>query len=330
MSAVELLPAVFLIAGVTLAVLVFLGYGLTALLLPPELAKEGVWWTPFVGYTFASVVYHALNVQFLDGRRSTLVLLVLGAIANIVAFKLHRRVQLPPLRVSGALFAVMTVIYLVGVAPLASVGALTAISRNYDLIDIYDSAAAYVLDYPVSQILTASPPNPLARLVAGPVPLSNGWGLMYVHALASLMTDRSPIETQTPVFSFLHSLLVPAAYIFLRRAVDQRRGIALVISAALGLQGMLLSMLFIGLGNHTAILALLPLIFTAAFLAIDRTNVRTAAFAGLMLSNIPLTYWAAFPFFVPPVLLYLVLAPTSPIVRRLRALSPRLQTILGR
>jgi hypothetical protein len=306
---VALLATALLIGGITLAGLTFLGYGLTRLVLPPAFSREGLLWTPFVGYTFASIVCHALNVDLLSGTRTMQLLFGLGAIANGLGFAFGRPISSPPRRSLFVLLGVTLAAFVIGVAPLGAIGQLTAIGKNYDLIDIYDATAAYLLDYPVHSVLANSPPNPLARLVVGPVTLSNGWGLSYLHAMASLLTDRSAIETQTPVFSLMHALVVPAAFVFLRRSAGFGNGLALAASAALGLHGLLLSIAFIGLGNHTAILALLPLIFASTFLAIDELSPRSVAFAGLMLTNIPLTYWAAFPFYLPPVLVYACIGP---------------------
>jgi hypothetical protein len=305
------------ICVVTVAALVFLGYGLTGLLLPRALSAEGLLWTPFVGYTVAGIVYHALNVLFLDGRRATVALFVIAAVLLGLAVARRRRVSAPSLRVCVGLLLISLVVLLIAIAPLAAIGQLTAISVNHDLIDIYDATAAYVIDYPVVSILSSSPPNPLARLVTGPIVLSNGWGLSYVHAMASILTTRSTIETQTPVFSLMAALLVPAMFIFLRKATTLPTWLALATSCALGLHGMLLSILLIGLGNHTAILALLPVIFTSTFLAVDERRPLSVAFAGLMLANLPLTYWAAFAFYVPPVLVYAVLGTLWPLVTRL-------------
>jgi hypothetical protein len=316
------------IGVVTVAALVFLGYGLTGLLLPRALSAEGLLWTPFVGYTVASIVYHALNVPLLDGRRTTVVLFAVGAAMFGLAVVRSRPVSAPPTRVCVALIVISLVVFLVGVGPLAAIGQLTAISVNHDLIDIYDATAAYVIDYPVVSIVSSSPPNPLARLITGPIVLSNGWGLSYVHAMASILTARSTIETQTPVFGLMDALLVPAMFIFLRRATALPTWLALATGSALGLHGMLLSILFIGLGNHTAILGLLPVIFTSTFLALDERRPQSIAFAGLMLANLPLTYWAAFAFYVPPVLVYAVLGPLWPFLTRAThpTLWPRVAT----
>lgn len=166
-------------------------------------------------------------------------------------------------------------------APLLAIGQLTAISKNYDVIDIYDATAAYVIDFPVNAILSRSPPNPLPSLVVSPGTLSNGWGLSYLHALASVLANRSPIETQPVVFGLMHALLVPAAFIFARRMLGFSPWLA-TLAAVLGVHGMLLSLIFIGLGNHTAILALLPLTLVSSFLAIDRRGAREIALAGVM------------------------------------------------
>jgi len=316
----EVLTAALLIGVISLIVLAFLGYGVTRLLLPTALSDEAVLWTPFVGYTLASIVYHALNVQFLSGLQSTQILLLLGTIITALSLIFGRALARPPTRVLVCLCAAGVVTFVIGVAPLVAIGQLTAIAKNYDLIDIYDATAAYIRDFPVNSILTSAPPNPLARLIAGPITLSNGWGLSYLHALASIVTDRSPIETQAPVFSLTHALLIPATYVFARRALHLTPWIAVVASVGLGLHGMLLSIVLIGLGNHTAILALLPLIFTSTFLALDDRRPGTVLFAGLMLTNIPLTYWAAFPFYIPPVLVYTLIGPHSPL-RRLRPVA---------
>jgi hypothetical protein len=316
-AAIQLILEVLLVGAATLLILAGLGYGPTRILLPSALAEEGVLWTPFVGYTFASIVFHALNVQFLDGLRTAVVLLSLGVIATGVAAFVRRSIGSPPPTVFWIIVLASSVAFLMGVAPLLAIGELTAIGKNYDVIDIYDAVAAYVIDYPVNSILSSSPPNPLAQLIAGPIPLSNGWGLSYLHALSSMLTMQSPVETQTPVFSVMHALVVPASFIFLRRTVGLSNWFALAISALLGVHGMLLSMLFIGLGNHTAMLALLPVVFASTFLAIDERTRRSAIFAGFVLTNIPLTYWAAFPFFLPPVFVYVLIGPGWPVVRRL-------------
>jgi hypothetical protein len=300
------------ICVVTLATLTFLGYGLTRLLMPRSLSPEGLLWTPFVGFTLASIVYHALNIAYLDVRQATAVLFAIAAVFGGVALIRGRHIAAPSAPIFGGLMLVSVLVLFASLAPLAAIGHLTAISMNHDLIDIYDAAAAYVIDHPVASILSESQPNPLATLVAGPIVLSNGWGLTYVHALASILTNRSTIETQTPVFSVTHALIVPAVYVLLRRAAIFPSWLALAASAALGVHGMLLSVLLIGLGNHTVMLALLPLLLVATFIAIDERSAQSVALAGLMVANIPLTYWVAFAFYLPPVVVYALLGPTSP------------------
>src|SRR6185437_2782953 len=93
-----------------------------------------------------------------------------------------------------ALLGLVTVVYFSGLAPLVGQGALTAIGKNWDLTDIYDPTAAYVIDHPVSRIVADSPANPLALSVTSRSTLTNGWGLSYLHALASLLSVPSTTE----------------------------------------------------------------------------------------------------------------------------------------
>jgi hypothetical protein len=303
----DLLFQAAMIAATTLVAMTYLGYGLSRLLVPRRSASDVLLWAPFVGYAVMSVVFHALNIDLMNGRHTTVVLFAVATAANVTVCLTRRRLELPPGRLSASLFGITVAAFLIGVAPVLSIGSLTAIGKNYDLIDVYDATAAYVIDYSVASIRGASPPNPLANLVVGEVTMSNGWGLSYLHALASILTGYSTVETQTPVFSLMHALIVPASFLFFHRTMALSPRLAVVLGAGLGLHGALLSMLFIGLGNHIAILTLLPLILASTFSAMDDRRWRIVALAIIMVSNIPLTYWPTFAFFLPAAFAYAML-----------------------
>ena len=296
-----------LIYGVALATLAFLGLGLTRLILPQPFRADALIWSPFVGYTFMSIGFHVLNVGFLDGRRSAAILLVLALAALIASYVRRRSVPRADVRWLAGLAGLVTLSYFAGLAPLTSIGSLTAVGKNWDLIDIYDPTAAYVLDHPVSRIVSDSPPNPLALSVTSSSTLSNGWGLSYLHALVSFLSLRSPIETQAPVMSLMHALMIASIFIFCRRSLGLRAWLSLAISAAVACQALIVWTLLHGLGNHIAALAVLPLLFASTILALNTRKLTHIAFAAFMLTNLPLSYWAAFAFFVPPMLAYAVL-----------------------
>ncbi|HVA23407.1 MAG TPA: hypothetical protein VMW62_03365 [Chloroflexota bacterium] len=304
---IALLTGAAVIYGVTLAALIFLGLGLTRLILPAAFGAETLIWSPFVGYTFMAIGFHMLNVQFLSGFVTAIILLVLAGVALIASFVVRRPQSWGSAALAASLLAVVTAVYFVGLAPLASQGALTAIGKNWDLIDIYDPTAAYVIDHPVSQIVSASPPNPLALSVTSPSTLSNGWGPSYLQALATILSRHSPIETQAPIMSLMHALMVPALFVLFRRTLGLKTWLSLIISAALATQALIVWTLLHGLGNNIAILAMLPLVFASSILALNTRKVGAIAFAAFMLTNIPLTYWSAFAFYIPPMVLYVVL-----------------------
>jgi hypothetical protein len=311
-TSIQLVLASTAIAIVALAALTYLGYGLGRLLLPKALSADPLVWLPILGYTLLTIVYHFVNVYWLDGRRTAVVLFGFATLLNLIGWRAGRVIPWPPSRIYAWVVAATFAAFVLSLVPLFAIGQLTAIGKNYDLTDVYDPEASYVLDYPVTSILAQSPPNPLIHTITSPVALSNGWGLTYFHAVTSVLTGQSPVETQTPVFGLMHALMLSTTFVFLRRAVGLSSWLALAISAGLAAHGLILSMLFIGLGNHIAILALLPLIFASTIRAIDYPNRRSITLAVFMLTNIPLTYWSAFAFYVPPVLVYAVIG------RRLR------------
>lgn len=300
----ELLTSAAVIYGVTLLALTFLGLGLTRLMLPRAFAPEALIWSPFVGYTFMAIGFHILNVRFLSGRDSAFIIFGLAAAALLASFIRRRPWRWPSIGVSAGLLTIVAAVYLAGLAPLLSQGVLTAIGKNWDLIDIYDPTAAYVIDHPVARIVTDSPANPLALSVTSKSTLSNGWGLSYLQALATILSGHSPIETQAPVMSLMHALMVPALFILFRRTLGLKTWLSLVISTALASQALIVWTLMHGLGNHIAILALLPLVFASSILALNQRRRDTIIFAAFMLTNIPLTYWSAFAFYLPPIVLY--------------------------
>ncbi|MHB8621227.1 MAG: hypothetical protein ACYDAG_16955, partial [Chloroflexota bacterium] len=301
-----LLGSATIYAG-TLVALVFLGHGLTRFLLPKQLQAEGLIWTPFIGYTFMSIVFHILNVQFLDGRRVTAILFALATIINVAAIVTRRPHGRTSWRLLATLMALTTAVYAITLVPMFAIGHLTAIGKNLDLIDIYDPTAAYVMGHPVNSMVAGNPPNPLVLTVTSGGVLSNGWGFSYLQAMASILLQRSPIQTQTPIVSLMHALMLPALFIFFRRTVGVRKPVALAIATAVAVHGLILSMLYMGLGNHIAMLAMMPLVLAATFTAISARRPRGMILAAFMVTNIPLTYWTAFAFFLPPVAIYAVI-----------------------
>ena len=303
----DLLTSAAVIYGVTLLALIFLGLGLTRLLLPEAFANEALLWSPFVGYTFMAIGFHALNVELFSGRVAAAILLGLAALALAASFAVRRPWRWPSMGVTAGLLTVVAALYVGGLAPLLNQGALTAIGKNWDLVDIYDPTVSYVIDHPVNRIVADSPANPLTLSVTSPSTLSNGWGLSYLQALATMFSGHSPIQTQAPVMSLMHALMVVALFIFFRRTLGMKPWLSLAVGAAVATQALIVWSLMHGLGNHIAILALLPLVFASSILALNQRSPRNIAFAAFMLTTIPLTYWSAFAFYLPPMVLYVFL-----------------------
>jgi hypothetical protein len=303
----DVLAGAILILAITLGALTYVGYGVTRLLLPLSFRSEAVLWMPFVGYTLLAIVFHFLNISLLDGGRTTIALLIIATAVNVFALRARGSAPLPPpsWRVVACVAGVFFAVYLLGVAPLFKLGNLTAIGKSLDIVDVYDATASYAMDYPLASMVSQSPPNPLVLNVTKPSTLSNGWGYAYLQVMSSLLTGRSPIETQAPTMSLVHALMVPALFVFLS-AFRWRWWLSLAAAAGLGLHPLILAFLLQGLGNHMVSLATLPLVLMSTLLAINKRTLKHVVFAGFMLTNIPLSYWVTFPYYLAPIAAYLL------------------------
>ncbi|MBI4497994.1 MAG: hypothetical protein HY689_08865 [Chloroflexi bacterium] len=295
---------------VTLALLVYTGYGPTALLVPAPLRRYGWLLAPGVGYCWFAIAASFLNSTLLPMTWATALILALATAANLWAWR-----RLPAggrgfpfaLREQGVVAALALVPYLLGVLPLLHAGSTAFVGVQWDL-EVYLPITEYLKRYAISVRLEA-PPNPLvASLNAADFRGGSGWGFSYLEAGVGVLLGWPSYLTFRPLLVAVLCLSVPGWYVLARAALGAGRPAALLAAALWSIQGLSLWVASMGLAGHTASYGLLPLALALTAVALDTGERRAIVLAGSAVAGLVLTFYTgALPFYVLPTAAWLAL-----------------------
>src|SRR5690606_29385394 len=133
-----------------LAFCIYVGWGASGIALPRMLRPHAALLTPIVGYAIACWIGFMGVSTVLNLKWSLIITLLLATILNIWAWKKGLRPRPKIWLREWALFALLLVTLVVGVAPLLQYGYITVIGQGWDT-ESYLPMAQHMIDYPLSQ-----------------------------------------------------------------------------------------------------------------------------------------------------------------------------------
>ncbi|MGQ9676368.1 MAG: hypothetical protein ACUVX1_11970 [Chloroflexota bacterium] len=274
--------------------LMFVGYGVTRLLLPVCLWRWRLLVVPFIGYACLALLFRLLNTYVLTGEQCTITALALAALVNLYVLLTRRKSnaqaawnqELAPILVSIGVYAA-------AVVPLVSYGFLTAIGTNGD-VEQYLSGAEYVKRFALPSVASAAP-NPFRdfHLFLATKYYTGDMGFTYVLSFVAAVLGWSALAAFAATIAFFLALNVLAAYTVSRAAFHLSRFASTFACLVVGLNGLLLWSAFFNFGRQIAVLSLLPLAVLALKVALQHPSRRSALFVGLLFAAVAITYWPA-------------------------------------
>lgn len=279
------------------------GWGLTRLALPSTLLPFRQLLTPLVGYATA-VVTGYWSVRTVFGLNVALPILLLVCTAlNIFAWRrtgapFTRQPSSQVTRIEeGALLLLILATITVGVTPLIRYNQSAAIGGGWD-IEVALPMARYLERAPINAIATM-PDNPLRDLVAHPPRISHNIGFAIWQGCVDLLGGFEAFDTFTPLIAWLRGMGVLAVYLWLRVTLGLRMWAALIGSAWVSANALLLWISYFNFEKQLAGFLLIPfglVIGMATVEEIARNRLaawRSALLGSVMLAALPVVYYPA-------------------------------------
>lgn len=286
-----------LLGAAMLGALFYFGYGATQLFAPRALGPYFLLLIPFAGMALVIVWdYAALALNF-DLTQATWALVIGAGILNLIAWRRTRHTtEIPSLRdqwrTTRWVFPFALIAFGAAVAPLWRYGYLTIIGENWDY-EFYLPLADYLRVFPTALLATA-PSNPLLNIILSRHILPLPMGFSYLQASLDTLLNLQALDTFAILLGVLRALGVGAAFLFFRAALKMSERAALVASAFVALNGLLLWFTYWNFGLHLTALALLPVALTLGINALQaRSDGRSLVAAGLFLGALNVTYHPA-------------------------------------
>ncbi len=320
-----LLQSIALSAGFV-AVLLFLGFGVTQFLLPAALRAWRLLIMPFTGMAIVIVWDYILLFFGLNLTIATLLLLVVVIPINLLAARprrletaatqgetglrrfgekqsaeadlaLSRRDFSRPVttsigfgwgRVEWFLLGAAVITFLAGIAPLLRYGYNTLIGENWDY-EFYLILADALKTLPTGALAQA-PSNPLMNIVLSrhifPLPM----GFSYLQSSLDVLFGLEAFDSFTVLITLLRALGVISPFILFRATFKMTPRSALIASALLALNGLLLWATYWDYGLHLTSLALLPVALALGAHALQSRDRAALPIAGLFLAALNVTF----------------------------------------
>lgn len=280
-------------------VLFYLGFGLARVLLPASLARYRALLTPFFGMALVIVWSYGALFLGMDLTRATWTLVVvMTALNGYVLWQSWRahdaknfRVSIP--RAQWLVTALALLAFISAAAPLMRYGYATVIGENWDY-EFYLPLAEYLRAMPTAALVNA-PPNPLLNTILSRHILPLPMGFSYLHTALNVLTQSDALASFAILLAALRAFGVIAAYVFFRATFEMSTRAALVATALVALNGLLLWFTYWGFGLHLAALALAPiaLMFGVEALRARAERLMVVIAAGFFLGALNVTYHPA-------------------------------------
>lgn len=299
------LETLLLGAAMVLA-LYFFGFGVTRLLLPRELNAHARLLIPFFGMAMVIVWdYIALWLGF-NLTEATWGLVVV-AVALVIVTQVRRekshavRNDNPRERAYARetlwVLALALLAFCAAVVPLWRYGFVTVIGENWDY-EFYLPLADYLREFTTAQLVNA-PANPLLSTILSRHILPLPMGFSYLHATLNELLRMQALDTFPTLLGVLRALGVSGAFLFFRAAFKMSERAALIATALVAVNGLLLWFTYWSFGLHLAALALLPVGLLLGVQALQgaqnlrERDWRSLVSAGLLLGALNVTYHPA-------------------------------------
>jgi len=272
------------IVSALLLMLVWLGWGLADILLPPSWKQYRSILTPLLGVLVFMPAAYFLNF-FFDMRAATL--LIVAAPVPLAVWRIKRGTLLQPmLRESLTPLLGSVSLLLLALLPHLIQGSLGLLAQTADE-EGYFGVARYLMAYPAG----AGNPGPVAPVFNHLTPSfrAEGWGFYYLIAAGSVLSGVPPFSVNLPANYLLLALSVPAWHLFFREVFRLSRPWADAATVLYVINGLPLWFALYGYGRQMAWLALAPLVWGVLALALRERGARIMVLGGLVLGTFMLT-----------------------------------------
>lgn len=287
--------AFFYVASFT--VVAYIGLGILPLL-PNRLASSRLVALPIIGLMGTSLALSFLNAVGVSVQQSLVVLIVLGAAANLYALRTAR--DWSPLMAEPwpVLWLLSIGLYIFTLSPDLHYGYVAPIGAGWDF-EFYWPIAEYLKAHTAGASMNG-PPNPLWLPMNSPgVRALGGWGFSFVQALLGIVLGRDSYWTFTPLLSFVYSLMPLSVYVFARTVAGLGRRAALIVAFTAGFHSLLLWTPYFNFAAHTQFLAVGPLALSSVNQALSTRDRKTIAFGAVGFGAMLVAYLPGTITFVP-------------------------------
>ncbi len=293
---------------VGLVVAYWFGYGATRWLIPRDWLPYRWLLMPAVGLTLFAVIAQPLALLGVNSPTLIWILFPFAFLVNVLAFwraprieeKTFRREQIAPLL--SALIALA-----LGVLPLFAYGYITIIGYNADGTT-YVSQAEFAKQFGLATGTISNIPSPFAKTDVFVIQTGIGAVASLWHSVVSQLLQRDSFYSYAPLLALWYGLSFLSAFVCYRLAFQFHFWTSLGALAALGLNSTRLLIPLDNFSPHTFLLVLLPLEWMASQHYIETGTRRTLLLAALTLAAQIMIYPEGTPFYVLPILVYLVLS----------------------
>jgi hypothetical protein len=300
-----------LITFCALAFCIYVGWGASGIALPRMLRPHAALLTPIVGYAIACWIGFMGVSTVLNLKWSLIITLLLATILNIWAWKQGLRPRPKIWLREWALFALLLVTLVVGVAPLLQYGYITVIGQGWDT-ESYLPMAQHMIDYPLSQFQQA-PASSLRELTSNPPIIGVTLAFPVFQGFLMLLSQQTALMTFAPLQAFLRMLGILGIYIWLRATMGLGRRTALIGSAGASAGSLMLWISYFNFGMQMSAWPLLAAALTIGIATVEalasapalsdnsqrRALIGQLILGAIVLAALPVAYYPALTIWIP-------------------------------
>jgi hypothetical protein len=287
----EIFAGGFKVAIALLAFLSFVGYGPARLMLSGPWAPYRLVSAPVVGWIMVVPISYLLNANLLGMIPIFWILVGVGGVGNVVAFRWRGRIAAVPQDRLVLLAAGLGLgLFLVALIPHANDSSLALLALNVDE-ELYWPYAEHLKYFPAT--MEGAAHSPFGDLFVADDFRSRGQGFVYLLSLASIVSATPTILAYMPLVYTLLALSVVSTYLFARVGLNLGGRTSLLAAGLYAANGLPLWFSGMGFGPHMVAFALLPLALAALTVALNHGRTGPILFAGLVGAVLLISYfWA--------------------------------------